>query len=54
VTTAKEKSDMHEEQACQEAMASSTPLKAAKKELRSLMKIKLLGVSKESIDTQSS
>lgn len=34
-------------------MASATALKAAKKELRSLMKQKLSAVSEESIDAQS-
>ena len=37
----------------EEAMASSTALKAAKKELRSLMKQKLSAIPKESIDKQS-
>jgi hypothetical protein len=36
-----------------EVMASATALKAAKKELRSLMKQKLSIISKESIDRQS-
>ena len=37
----------------QDAMASPAALRAAKKEIRLLMKEKLLGVSKESINTQS-
>jgi len=38
----------------EDTMASAAALKAAKKELRSLMKQKLSAISKENIDTQSS
>jgi hypothetical protein len=36
-----------------DTMASSAALKAAKKELRSLMKQRLSAVSKQTVDTQS-
>jgi 5-formyltetrahydrofolate cyclo-ligase len=49
-----EKLDMGDKNSQEDTMASTAALKAAKKELRSLMKHKLSAISRESIDRQSS